>query len=943
MMQPSTYQAAILDWIKNGTGHGACNAVAGAGKSTTLRLVAEALKAAKVDPGLVRVMVFGKANSEDLKKKFDKTWGNSIATLHSTGWNLLKTHFRIRARQGKVTDSKGRFIGQDLGYLPNYRQRSAGSLIEAKAVKKGKDGEVLKLYNLLRLTNRATEAIADQAAAVEAVNHIIGHFDVQGIEDVEAVTEALRSMLVEGVRRADQRLEFDFTDQIWLPVHLQIKPALPYQFLLVDECQDLNAAQLELCFQLVAQNGRMLFVGDRRQAIYGFSGADHRSFQTIVDRTEATELPLSICYRCPRDHVRLVKRVFPEIPIEATENAEDGLILETLEAGLNKLLEDGDLVLGRKTAPLVSTCIQLIAGGIKAAVKGRDIGEQLKEAISTIAKVPEFQFDNFSDHLREYRSEQTAYYRKRGGESAEQLVEAVTDRCEAIEAIYKAQSSAKSTADLENYIDSLFSDDHQPVTLCTIHRAKGLEADRVFIIRPGDLPLRWERQLAWQLEQEENLLYVALTRSKKQLTIVRKDRKEEVPWYVELDDEDDETTVNIDSETVTEIDAENAANSAVEADSGNTKNDVFTEVMAHLQTVDQQIEANEIEDWNDSEDDLEGDDEGSEYSESDVQTGRQWVSLGMIAMPVNPDNTMSFETQSRVAMNGAIVEHYAEDMSAGRWEWQRDPVVLFAEQVPNGPVIYWVGDGHHRIAAANRAQLDMVFADVRVGGKREALFYSLAANRQHGLQRSNDDKRNAVRIALLDPEWTKMSDRAIAEHCGVSAPFVGKIRSELEESGHVEVTTDRVSKSGRRLRTANIGNRAAITPQRSNSPYDDSETVSEDDWGDTEQDDELSDDEPQAEGRRQDGSIDRRTAAARNGSGNATQRPVNNGKATGRVPKETPDDVVRLANKYGNRKLMEWLSWEMPMDELVKLASAIDGVLEGRIDSVAAGHSTEEW
>jgi len=53
--------------------------------------------------------------------------------------------------------------------------------------------------------------------------------------------------------------------------------------------------------------------------------------------------------------------------------------------------------------------------------------------------------------------------------------------------------------------------------------------------------------------------------------------------------------------------------------------------------------------------------------------------------------------------------------------------------------------------------------------------------------------------------------------------------------------------------------------------------------------------------------------------------------------------VVRLANRYGNRKLIEWLSWEMPMDELVKLAAAIDGVLEGRVNSVAAGHSTEEW
>jgi len=942
-MQPSKYQAAILDWVANGEGHGACNAVAGAGKSTTLRLVAEALKAAKVSPSLVRVMVFGKSNAEDLKKKFDKTWGDSIATLHSTGWGLLKTHFRIRARQGKVTDAKPRYIGQDLGFLPNYRKRSAGSLIEAKVIKKGKDGEVLKLYNLLRLTNQATEAIANPTAAVEAVNRIIGHFDIQGIEDVEAVTEAVRSMLVEGVRRADQKLEFDFTDQIWLPVHLGLTPSQPYQFLLVDECQDLNAAQLELCFQLVAENGRMLFVGDRNQSIMGFSGADHRSFQTIVDRTQATELPLSICYRCPRDHIRLVKANFPKIPIEPAENADAGEICETFEAGLNGLLKDGDLVLGRKTAPLVSTCIQLIAGGVKAAVKGRDIGEQLKEEISTIAKVEGFQFDNFSDHLRTYRSEQVAYYRKRGGDVAEQLVEAVTDRCEAIEAIYTAQQSAKSTADLENYIDSLFSDAHQPVTLCTIHRAKGLEADRVFIIRPSDLPLTWKGQLSWQLEQEQNLLYVALTRSKQQLTIVKKGRNDDVPWFVDLDDDDEITTVNADSQPVAEEgemeaiapaappEAEAEAKPTAEADSGNTGGNVFNQVMQHLQELDDQIA--EVDDEADEMDD--------EAEASELPTGRQWVSLGTIAMPVSPDNPKTYETQSRVAMDGSIVERYAEDMAQGRWEWERDPVILFAEAVPNGPVIYWVGDGHHRIAAANFAHLDMVFANVRIGTKRDAIFHSLTANRQHGLQRTNDDKRNAVRIALLDPEWTKMSDRAIAEHCGVSAPFVGKIRSELEESGQVEATTQRVSKSGKTLQTANIGTKPALS--------NGSHAATDEDWDD-EPEDQGGDDDVE-DGRRQDGSIDRRRASARNGSGersNIIPLPTKDkGKADGgkakSMPKETPEDVVRIANRYGNRKLIEWLSWEMPMDELVKLAAAIDGVLEGRVDSVAAGHSTEEW
>jgi len=67
---------------------------------------------------------------------------------------------------------------------------------------------------------------------------------------------------------------------------------------------------------------------------------------------------------------------------------------------------------------------------------------------------------------------------------------------------------------LENYIDSLCSDESSPITLSTCHRAKGLESDRIFIISPHDLPMVWRNQQGWQLEQENNLLYVALTRSK---------------------------------------------------------------------------------------------------------------------------------------------------------------------------------------------------------------------------------------------------------------------------------------------------------------------------------------------------------------------------------------------------------------------------------------------
>lgn len=93
----------------------------------------------------------------------------------------------------------------------------------------------------------------------------------------------------------------------------------------------------------------------------------------------------------------------------------------------------------------------------------------------------------------------------------------------AIVAIYQALPLAESISDLSDYIDKLFSDnDDGFVALCTCHRAKGLEADRVFLYKPDDMPMTWRDIKPWQKEQEDNLLYVALTRSKSELYIVGK-------------------------------------------------------------------------------------------------------------------------------------------------------------------------------------------------------------------------------------------------------------------------------------------------------------------------------------------------------------------------------------------------------------------------------------
>ena len=519
-MKPSKYQQKILSWLENGNGNATCNAVAGSGKTTTLKLAAQQLQSMGHQPKDIKVIVFGKQNSLDLIAKFGREWKYSIQTLHSVGFRILQQEIGKFRRDEKIISSKYRRIAEDWKLIPRRtkKRKYKGSLTESKAISRVE--HFLTLIDLARLT------LSD--LSLQSITRIARHHNLEGIHDFKRVTDAIASVLIEGQEQAINSHRIDFTDMVWLPVQWALNEKSwfkTYKWVLTDECQDLNAAQLELSMMLAGKNGRMLYVGDPRQAIFGFAGADNRSYQKIVERTGATELPLSLCYRCPKSHLELVNRIYPEIPIESTPDAVPG-ILECIEK--TDLWDEehpghlvvGDMVLSRKTAPLVSLCIRLIGQGIAATVKGRDIGKQIKSELEAIADIVGFRYEEFNVFAEQYKEFKFQTYENL--DNAEQLKESLADKLNALSTIYSSQPNATCIAHLCTYIDDLFSDDESPITLSTCHRAKGLEGDRIFIIKPEDMPMTWENQLGWQEEQEDNLLYVALTRSKSALYIVGK-------------------------------------------------------------------------------------------------------------------------------------------------------------------------------------------------------------------------------------------------------------------------------------------------------------------------------------------------------------------------------------------------------------------------------------
>ena len=305
--------------------------------------------------------------------------------------------------------------------------------------------------------------------------------------------------------------KIDFTDMIYFPnVKKVTVPQFDYVF--IDECQDLNTAQRELFLKALKPSGRFIAVGDPRQAIYGFAGADVESFNLLKSLPNTIHLPLSVCYRSDNSIITLAKEIVPQI--EARDNAPEGVVCRESKV---EDIKDGDMVLCRVTAPLVALCMFYIAKGIKAYVKGRDIGANLINMIKKIKKTKRRNMADVMENLSAELDKVSAKIMRKThcslSEARENsLFKSLQDKINAIAVIAKDLKTADAVM---NRIETIFKDnDRSGICLSTVHKAKGLESDNVFIIREDKFYIKQAMRVEWMAEQERNLVYVAYTRAK---------------------------------------------------------------------------------------------------------------------------------------------------------------------------------------------------------------------------------------------------------------------------------------------------------------------------------------------------------------------------------------------------------------------------------------------
>ena len=500
--QPSPQQAAIYDFVTQGKGSGLVIAVAGAGKTTTLTGVCARIPARES----VAFCAYNKGIATEIAAKLlEAGVGANVksGTFHSFGFGALAQALKVKLQ---VDDKKCQKIAVAMrcpdGLLPFVTKLV--SLAKQRAVNvltvPGDDAAWYGIVDHFGLTDTLSEASDPDAVGT-------------GVMIAKAVLAKSNELIRTGA--------VDFDDMIYGPLVLDVR-MWQRDWVLVDEAQDTNPARRALARKMLKPNGRLIAVGDPHQAIYGFTGADSDALELIKAEFGCAEYPLTVTYRCPKAVVALAQTWVSHI--QAAESAPDGVVkfMDRKEfRGTTPGAED--VILCRLTKPLVEQAYEYIGRGVGCRVEGRDIGAGLVKVIDKVCgKAGCLSVAAFLDKLDAYQDRETQRLLAKGQETA---AEAVDDRCATLRVIAGQLPDESPVAGIKAAIQSLFGDTPdgeraRVLTLSTVHKAKGREWDRVYLLgRDRYMPSKWARQ-AWQQEQEVNLMYVAVTRARCELVEV---------------------------------------------------------------------------------------------------------------------------------------------------------------------------------------------------------------------------------------------------------------------------------------------------------------------------------------------------------------------------------------------------------------------------------------
>jgi DNA helicase-2/ATP-dependent DNA helicase PcrA len=469
-------QQAIWRSLENTSHHMIVNAVAGSGKTTT------ALRGCQHIPG-----AFYLAFNKSVQQEVDATGLVPARTFHSIGLEAIRANYA--------------------GVQTNIKR--GWSIVNAVVPAMSDDSELCIAPAVKQLSS-----ICKQYGCTDPdeMSDLIDTHEVDcGVHEQRVIGYTVDAMIAS----LENLSSVDFDDMIWVPFAKQL--GMPRkEMLVVDELQDLNRVQQWLALQ---SGNRILGVGDPNQSIYGFRGADSSSMDNFSSalgdlwkrsqQRNVVTMPLSFTRRCAKSIIRAAQQVVPAI--QALPDAIEGSCLVSGPNSWQSVIV-GDLILCRTNAPLVSAAYQLLKAGLPACVIGREIGAGIANLLARAQKqskhtdlkrILDVAGDIICDEFMKFSAAKQMGRANACQERLDCLIAAAKECASVKEVVMRlAQLSA--------------NDPRTSIRLSTIHRAKGLEADRVYLLRPELLPHPMASSDS-QLQSERNLLYVAITRARHSL------------------------------------------------------------------------------------------------------------------------------------------------------------------------------------------------------------------------------------------------------------------------------------------------------------------------------------------------------------------------------------------------------------------------------------------
>ncbi len=495
-MIPTKEQKRIFKFVAKRDEDLLIKAYAGTGKTST---VVEAIRYMPKNKRIL-FMAYNKHIQEELKKRLPKHV--NCYTTYGLGLSALKRKYgdEIKFDEFKVDKIINKY--EKKWKLHENFNNSNDIFIYKNNLK--------KLANIARLTLVTKKDYLQSLAEKHEIPFVKP-------EDYKRTIKILEIL-------STDRKTFDFTDMIYIPAIDKSVWFYPYDYIIVDEFQDISNAQFKIIQKTIKSNkktgkqlGRIIVVGDNYQNIYGYNGATGNVFKNFELKKTTKTLNLTYSFRCSKNVTKEAQKIVPNI--QALETAPDGIVRN------GNVIEEttaGDFVLCRTTAPLIRLFFDLLRENKKAIIKGKDIGTQLLNMIGEtkiLENIKIFWEGKLREMEKDLRNEGIINPKEYSGYIA------LEDK---VNTLLFLISIVNNVNELKEKIKTLFSDNNfdNKIILSTVHRVKGLEANRVFIIRPDILPMPVKK--SWQIAEEQHLKYVAITRAKNELIYDKEWTDEEI-------------------------------------------------------------------------------------------------------------------------------------------------------------------------------------------------------------------------------------------------------------------------------------------------------------------------------------------------------------------------------------------------------------------------------